>query len=832
MVIGHGPQSAEIMIVSDYPSKEELISRKALVGTIGSLIGSYIKQAGWDINKCFKTLYIKEALSLPRDKKKHAEVIQECRKRADIDFDNELAYEIKDIQPNVIIAVGELATRYLTGRSPVLKLRGSVLPMSDIVRLNSGEPSAFKHDIRVVPVLHPRDIQAKWIHNAYTPIDYSKAVRCRTETGPVKEHCLLWIAKDFNSLNNWWLERGRGAEFLTLDIETYMGFVTCIAFCHDGYEAVCVPFIGSGIDAVNLGMMWRLVAGILKSPVPKINQNIKYDQHVMDYWGMNVENIIGDTMLLSHCIYPELPRDLGFLTSLYTDMPYHKDEGKEFNPKHGWDTLYYYNAKDALVTWQIYKNQINDAREMGVLDLYEKQVIPAYHIYKKMDDTGIRIDETERTVLGTKYGEKLTFWESELRYQTGKPELNFNSPKQIQQIVYEDMKLPKQWKRNIKGEKTLTTDEETLEELILNHCKSEENRQILWSVIWCRKLAKILEYVETPCHLDGRMRTSSKLAGTKNGRTSMSETVDRLYYKNTKDHKWYRDDKKLGNFLSRELGRSFQTLPKHGFEIGTESIGKDIRRMYIPSNGSVFIEGDGGQAEARVVAVLAEDWEALDEMERVSFNRNSHGLKDDLHTKTAMLVKGLSFEEITEQIRQDFGKKPRHAGNYDMGAGRLSLMAHISLTEAQKALSNFHKGVPKVREVFHTTIRTLVTNTHTLVSPHGRVRQFFDKLVDKTYKEAFATIPQATVSDHTKFDTLLPLEEETREFATFLSESHDSLFFEVKKDYTERFNDRFKYWHELPILFEKGSFIRSRPLVIPLEISIGVENWYEMRKVK
>jgi DNA polymerase I-like protein with 3'-5' exonuclease and polymerase domains len=218
-------------------------------------------------------------------------------------------------------------------------------------------------------------------------------------------------------------------------------------------------------------------------------------------------------------------------------------------------------------------------------------------------------------------------------------------------------------------------------------------------------------------------------------------------------------------------------------------------------------------------------------MNRKDFKRNAHKIKDDIHTKTAMLVKMLSFEEITEAIRQDFGKKPRHAGNYDMGAARLSLMAHISLQQAQTAITRFHANNSKIRENFHFSIRSIITNKRLLVTPHGRQRQFFGRLNADTFKEAFSYIPQAVVSDHTKIDTLQPLEAETSEYASFLSESHDSLFFEVRDDKVNPFADRFKYWEEQPIHFDSGSFISDIELIIPLEIKSG-ENWYDLTEIK
>src|SRR6185369_9408780 len=85
--------------------------------------------------------------------------------------------------------------------------------------------------------------------------------------------------------------------FLTFDIETYFQIPICISFCFDGFESVCVPLVDSSIDRDNRTLMMELVAKLLASPIPKVNQNIKYDWKIMERWQFYVNNVVGDTML-------------------------------------------------------------------------------------------------------------------------------------------------------------------------------------------------------------------------------------------------------------------------------------------------------------------------------------------------------------------------------------------------------------------------------------------------------------------------------------------------------------------------------------------------------
>lgn len=846
LVIGHGREDAEIMIITDYPTSEEAATGRSGNGYVGRKIGNFLTDNGYSLDKCYLTNYIKREFHLPRAKNLQEKALRDAMEHAsERPYSQILGSEIAAIKPNVIIAPGEIVTNFLTGRKNVHKLRGSILPMFEGARIDSGCFANLPPNIRVIPVIHPReDLKDK--HSSYTCLDYGRAVKYRSRKDPIKDDSLVWICWNFKSFQNWWNDRGRHGKFLTFDIETFNTFITCISFCVDGKEALSVPLLDKRMSNIDRAYCLRLIAQIFKHRIRKVNQNIDYDDTVLRQWGFEINNIDGDTMILGHTIYPELPKGLDFYTSIYTEIPYYKDDGRDFNPKEGWDTLYIYNAKDALADWKIYEAQEKDARELGVWSFYREKVWPLFDIYKKHDDRGICIDVVEQQSLLNKYSEMLSERHAKLERLVG-TELNFNAAGKVATVVYDKLGYPPQFKVDrLTGARSLTTGEEVLEELILNHSRGSECDDILWNVLWCRKLYKVIKVICVPFHLDRRMRTNSKITGTKSGRTSMSKTIDRVWYRNTKDNPLYKKGKKLGSIISASLGLSFQTIGKHGFtiaesdedeeesvelsyEIQGDVIGKDVRRMYIPSRGYTFVEGDGGQAEARVVNLIAEDYDVLDEMERKTFLRNKYGIKDDIHTKTAMLVLNKDFEDITEADRQDYGKKPQHAGNYDMGAQRLALMAHIGIDYAQTVLTRFHAARPKVRENFHFGVRSIVTNTRTLRTPHGRMRQFLGKLSSEKFKEAYSWFPQALVSDHTKFDTVTPLVRKWLDPQVyFLAESHDSAFFEVMDDCVDDFCVDFQKFEETPIIFNQGTFQRERPLVIPIEIKTSQTNWYAM----
>ena len=149
------------------------------------------------------------------------------------------------------------------------------------------------------------------------------------------------------------MSRPEKDRFMTLDIETYLGYITAVGFSFDGKEGVSIPFTieGGGMDYANLYLLQCEVARLLASRIPKVNQNIKYDWVILERFGFRLSNVRGDTGLGLKVLYPELAKNLGFQVSIWTDLPYFKDESDKkqvmWNPKlYTKDSLYIYNAKD------------------------------------------------------------------------------------------------------------------------------------------------------------------------------------------------------------------------------------------------------------------------------------------------------------------------------------------------------------------------------------------------------------------------------------------------------------------------------------------------------
>ena len=202
----------------------------------------------------------------------------------------------------------------------------------------------------------------------------------------------------------------------------------------------------------------------------------------------------------------------------------------------------------------------------------------------------------------------------------------------------------------------------------------------------------------------------------------------------------------------------------------------------------------------------------------------------ELSKEINKVLKGNTTEEQRQQ-----GKKGRHAAQYDMGkreaASQLGVSEKFADTFLKMIHNTNHKQLKKsfTREI----VQFLNENNRILTNPFGRTRQFLNKWGDELFKEAYAQIPQSTVSDHVKF-AMIRIEKRVPELM-ILEESHDSYLGQVPlligSMYPFKILDRYKEVNkeemETPIDFKNCSLSRGE-LVIPTDLHIGKESWEKM----
>jgi len=373
-VASHGYGSANILFVAGFPLKADLNNGIALSGSNEETLNQFLRSERLNIKHTYRSLYIREKLDYSGTNSRR---LREALKKVDTEGYKQLLFdEIHDLNPNVIVPLDDIALSVVFPHINAIKkpkgrrhwmncYRGSILPFNEDWQAKHG----YDKPIKVIPTFGPQYLYSDWKSRAYVRVDYERIAKYSKTQDVFKEPGILWVTKTYESLLGFVSRQyAKLPTRVSFDVETYGGMLTCISFCFDGEEAVSVPLAYN--DAISMAekvLLWKLVSQILADPrTEKNNQNIKYDWTILERHGFIVDDSAGisDTMIKAGLLYPELLKGLDFLTSIYTEIPYYKDEGKNFDPRMGKDRLYLYNAKDALAAHLVAEAQDIELKEL------------------------------------------------------------------------------------------------------------------------------------------------------------------------------------------------------------------------------------------------------------------------------------------------------------------------------------------------------------------------------------------------------------------------------------------------------------------------------------
>ena len=235
------------------------------------------------------------------------------------EFANELdrlADEIINLDPNLIICLGNCSLWALAGRTGITKLRGTTL-------LSTHTAADFK----LLPTYHPSAILRQWDNRPTVIADLMKAKRESLYPEIRRPPREIWIEPTLDDIRRFIAEHISKCRLLSVDIETSGQRITCIGFASDQSTAIVIPFDDarkasgsywpSREDEVKC---WNLVRSILgDGSIPKLFQNGAYDiSFLLRAYGIRTMNCAEDTMLLSHALQPEGLKGLGYLGSIYS----------------------------------------------------------------------------------------------------------------------------------------------------------------------------------------------------------------------------------------------------------------------------------------------------------------------------------------------------------------------------------------------------------------------------------------------------------------------------------------------------------------------------------
>jgi uracil-DNA glycosylase len=224
-----------------------------------------------------------------------------------------LREEIETAAPNLVVALGSTALWALLGTHGVGAHRGTTTH------------STLVPQQKLLATYHPAGVIYQWSLRGTVIADLMKAeneARHADIIRPIRHIHVCPDIEDVEATTDWLLAN---AKILSPDIETMKGQIRCIGFAWTRSDAIVVPFIHN-LSGKNYWdweehelRAWACVRKLLESPTPKVFQNGLFDLQYLTRAGINTKSCAHDTMLLHHVLFPELPKGLGFLGSIYTN---------------------------------------------------------------------------------------------------------------------------------------------------------------------------------------------------------------------------------------------------------------------------------------------------------------------------------------------------------------------------------------------------------------------------------------------------------------------------------------------------------------------------------
>lgn len=223
--------------------------------------------------------------------------------------------ELRELQPNIAILLGNTASWAFLGTTGIGKIRGTVTYSSVLPKL------------KCLPTYHPAAIFRDYSLRPVTIFDLQKARRESEFPDVRRPERTIYISPTLEEM--WWYYDNflKSARRIAFDIETAGHQITCIGFAPDPRSAIVVPFSDPRREGGSYWpdngaeeQAWAFVRYVLSSPQPKLAQNGLYDIHFLwRSYGIAVNNFEDDTMLLHHSLQPESEKGLAFLGSIYTN---------------------------------------------------------------------------------------------------------------------------------------------------------------------------------------------------------------------------------------------------------------------------------------------------------------------------------------------------------------------------------------------------------------------------------------------------------------------------------------------------------------------------------
>jgi len=463
-----------------------------------------------------------------------------------------------------------------------------------------------------------------------------------------------------------WLERIQQAELVSMNIETtaldmmnaqLVGISFAIQPHHAAYLPLAHRYPGTPDQLNSEHVLLKLKPWLENSQQKKLGQNLKYHQHIFANHAIQLAGITEDTLLQSYVLESHKPHDLeslalrhlGVKVTSYAEVVGKGAKQISFDQV-DFATATHYATANADITLQLHQALISQIKVQGRLDaVYHNIELPARQVLYIMERNGVLIDSVKLAGQSLELGEKLVNIETQAYAAAGQP-FNLNSPKQIQEILFDKLGLPVK-KKTPSG--TPSTDEDVLQELALDYplpkLLLEYRGMAKLKSTYTDKLPQMVN-IKT-----GRVHTSYSQAVAVTGRLASSDP-------------------------------NLQNIPVRTAE------GRRIREAFIAPPGSRIVSADYSQVELRIMAHLSGDQGLL----RAFTNA------EDIHCATAAEVFAVPLDAVSNEQRR-YAKVINFGLIYGMSAFGLASQLNIERSAAKQYIDLYFMRYPGVSDYMQRT---------------------------------------------------------------------------------------------------------------------------------
>jgi DNA polymerase-1 len=463
-----------------------------------------------------------------------------------------------------------------------------------------------------------------------------------------------------------WIERLAQADLAALDTETtsldqmqarLVGLSLCVEPARAAYIPVAHRYAGSPEQLSAERVLARLKPWLEDERRSKVAQNAKYDAHVFANHGVRLAGVDHDTALQSYLLESHRPHDMDSLAARHLSLKtlsYDEVTGKGAGripfEQVAVERATEYAAEDADVALRLHHVLFPQIEPQEKLyRVYREIEVPVSRVLYAMERHGVLLDVSLLRELSREFGAKMMEVEARAHAEAGQP-FNLNSPRQIQEILFEKRGLPV-LKKTPGG--TPSTDEDVLEQLALDHPLPK-------LILDYRGLSKL------------KSTYTDKLPGMINPATGRVHTTYGQAVAVT------------GRLASNDP--NLQNIPIRTAE------GRRIREAFIAPPGSTIVSADYSQVELRIMAHISRDASLL----------AAFASAEDIHRATAAEIFGMAPAEVGGEQRR-YAKVINFGLIYGMSAFGLARQLGIERGAAQQYMDRYFTRYPGVKRYMDET---------------------------------------------------------------------------------------------------------------------------------